>query len=348
MHQFATAAKILSIAVASACTVACNFGTSRSSSGQYSENQDLAQDIISSRPEDANLSPIQVDQDNYFEVASLSLKAILLTDTTASVLDRSAQVTRNNSSNFATASGVLIDIDPLDCEEGGTVKIDGEVTSGGGVNQPIDFQNTLFWQFTTAFDTCSQGGNLVSGDILVTFDMNLTELLNSSRYVFNSSMNVTDVLVVEAGLDPVVIDGTYSYSIRNFDGSNSTTRISTSDTTYYLGADTQTFDYTLEKTVNSETEAYSYTMSGRFSPDFLDSEYVEYETIQPFQGQGKAYPSSGKVAVFGESSTIYITAMPNDILFIEYDHNLDGEIDEDHYDVWDNLVLDVTQDIHIE
>lgn len=338
MYNYATAAKALSIAVASTCMIACSYGTSRSSSNQFVDNQ---QDKPVVKIDDLNLEPLAIDQQNLYTAASLTLKAVVLTDSSATALDRSANVSRNNVGILNSATGVTIELDPIPCTEGGQVKITGQVNNSDTSNlQPINFDNSLNWALDTEFDRCTQAGSSLTGEVEVLFSMNISELLNTVRYSFDATMYVTEMLMEQPGLDPVTVNGSYEYQVDSYDGINVTTEVKTNDTLYTSEYGYQILDYTMVKQANNETKAYSYSIASKFSASFMDSSYVEYQTVQPLRGTGYAYPSSGKLMVFGGESTMYITAMENDAVLIELDMGKDGTIDLQEYSTWSDLLLD--------
>ncbi len=340
MHNFATALKALSVAVASTCMLACSNGTSRSSSNQFVATDQPKKETI--KIDELNLEPIDIVDSNLYSSASLTLKALLFTDSTASVLDYSANVTRDNTSLLNTSTGITISIDPIPCGEGGYVSLEGKASDQDDDQLPFNFENALAINVATHFDQCAQAGNRLNGDLDVFLNLNLTELLNSVRYTFSADMAVHDVYLEQPNLDPVTITGNYNYHVESIDGVNVKTEVITDDTMLANDIDYQLLSYALEKQVNNETQAYSYEITSKFSASFMGDDFVEYQTITPLSGTGNAYPSSGKLMVFGKNSLMYITAMPNNMVKIELDEGNNGSIEYTDYASWDELVLDPT------
>lgn len=348
MHTLTAAVKVVTVAAATSYLAACSFGTSRSSSGEFSpESNVTTQQVTQQSSPMVGTEPIAVNDSNVYEVTSLTLKALLVTDSSVSVLNQSADATRENAGILGSASGVLIDIAPLQCQNGGYIKLQGEVTGGDGSNQTINFDNSLLWAISTQFNNCIQGANSISGSVTAHFDMNLTELLNSSQYAFSAFMNADNVMIVEQDQPAVVMSGDFSYTVENFDGVITRTKVITQNTSYLDGNGLQTLDYDLEKTFNNDNYRYSYEVSSVFTADFLDEQYVEYRTLIPLEGIGQAYPSSGKILIFGDTANIYVTALDDQNVLMELDENKDGRIDSVDYGNWEDLTLDVTQDIQI-
>lgn len=349
MHNISTVVKMLSVAAAATSIAACSVGTtSRSSSGDFAPSANTTEQLQAtqvSSPAEGN-TPIAVDQSNMYEVTSLTLKALIVTDSSVSVLNQSAEVTRDNVGVFNTASGVDINIAPLGCQNGGSIKIDGSVTGGNG-NQPINFENSLLWNISTQFSNCVQSGNSINGDVYATFDMNLTELLDGSRFAFSADMIADDVLVAQEGQPSVLLNGIFTYGISSYDGAITNTSVWTESATYIDDNGLQTFQYDLEKSFDSSTNQYTYEVNSIFTADFMDYEYVEYATISPLRGAGSSYPSSGKILVLGLDNNVYITALENDMVLMELDENKDGSIDSRDYGNWEDLTVDVTQGIQV-
>lgn len=336
MQNYATALKALSVAVASTCMLACSSGTSKSSSDQFTETQP---ETI--KPTDVALVPVEINSSNYYEMASATLKAVLLTDTSSSVLGRSATISRDNTDILEAATGIIISLDPIPCNGGGSVQIEGEISNTDpNSDLLLNFENSLNWHFNTYFDSCVQVGSRLTGAVEVLFNTNINELLNSVQYTFKSTMIVNDLLMEESNMAPVMVKGTYDYEVRNLDGIHVNTIIFTEDTFYANDTDYQSLNYLLDKTVNNETQEYEFSISSTFSASFLDSAFVEYETLTPLRGTGFSYPNSGQIAVRGVDSTIYITSMANEVVFLELDLGSDGSIDESDYSTWGDLVID--------
>lgn len=341
MQHYATAVKALSVAFVSASMIACTGGgTSRSSSNQFNDTDSPP---VTVKPDELNLSPVSIDQENYYETASMTLKALMLADVTSSALDRSATVSRENGALPNIATGIKINITPFDCVMGGQMKIDGNVYKADpNDDQALNIDNSLNWEFKASFDKCEQPGNRLTGNIDIEFTTNIGELLNSVQYSFDSKMYVADLLIEQVELPAVTVNGSYDYQVVSDDGVTVRTIVSTDDTFLADATDYQSLDYRLDKTVNTETQEYEYVIDSIFSASFLESEYVEYTTIEPLRGTGFAHPSSGKLAVEGADSTLYITAMGNDMVYLELDSEKDGVIDVTEYATWSDMVIDPT------
>lgn len=338
MQYYATAIKTLLVAFASTSMIACTGGgTSRSSSNQF---QDTDSRPVTLKPDDLNLSRAQINQENYYETASTTLKAVMFTDATSSALDRAATISRETSEIADLASGVDIAIAPFQCPAGGSVELDGEVNRATPGEGQLDFSNTLAWSFSADFQQCEQPGSRLTGDVDIDFTTSINELLNGLNYSLIAKMYVNDLFIEQVNLPPVTATGSFDYEVGSSDGVSVRTVVSTEDTLLADETDYQSIDYYLEKTVNTETQAYEYVINSIFSASFLDSEFIEYTTLEPLRGTGFAHPSSGKLAVDGEDSTLYITAMANDMVFLELDEAKDGTIDVTDYSSWSELTID--------
>ena len=106
--------KALSVAVVAALVTACGSGTSKSSNKQSVPPVN--------KPPENNLNQVVLDRDNFTDVASQSLKSLLLNEAGTNALNESVVITTDRINPFSdSVTGIVITINSFPCSDSGTI-----------------------------------------------------------------------------------------------------------------------------------------------------------------------------------------------------------------------------------
>lgn len=314
-------------------TTACGKGTSKSSSNPYApESKDP-------KPLENNLDPVELDSNNYTLVASQSLKSLLLNDAGSNALSQSVTVTTGQNSEIADmVTGVVITLAPYPCILGGDFNLRATVNNANN-NTQLDLNSPLRVAFDARFNACQLDSNGLDGDVSMTFDTNLGQLLGGPMFNLNAHVDVQGLSVEQLHLPDFVFDGTFDYKVANNDGINVTMEVSSRNSVYFADQSYQLFEFDLLKSVNNLTQTYSYSISSEFTDSVNPNAYVAYETQVPLTGIGFAPPTAGRLVVFGSNGKILIHALRNQDILLQLDLGDDGVIDNQYNTTWEELVF---------
>jgi hypothetical protein len=329
--------KIRALAVAALAltllTTGCGKSTSKSSNQAPPSNP-------SNSPVENNLDPIELSHDNYTQVASQSLKSILLNDAGANALGQAVKVTSNQTGQVVDmVTGVIFTLAPYPCAQGGNLTARAVVVNTNSNNLQIDLNRPLKLSFDASFNECRQNDSSLDGDVSLVLNTDFSQLINNPAYSLNSQLDVRGLAVEQPSMPSFVFDGTFGYSVISTDGISVTVGIESNNSFYFADESYQIFEFELEKTVNNANQNYSYSISSEFSDSANPQAYIAYRTLVPLSGTGFTPPTDGKLEVYGSNGTILIQALQNQQLFLQLDLGSDGSIDEEYYTTWEELVM---------
>jgi hypothetical protein len=314
-------------------TTACGKGTSKSSSNQYSP------DPPDNKPIENNLDPVELSSSNYTQVASQSLKSLLLNDAGSNALSQSVTVTTGQNSEIVDrVTGVVITLAPYPCIRGGDFNLRATVNNTNN-NVQLDLNSPLQMALDARFNGCVLDSNSLDGDVSMTFDTNLSQLLGGPMFNLNAHVDVQGLSVEQLHLPDFVFDGIFDYKVSNTDGINVNMEVQSRNSVYFADQSYQLFEFDLLKSVNNLTQAYSYSISSEFTDSLNPNAYVAYETQQPLTGIGFAPPTAGRLAVYGSNGTILIHALREQNILVQLDLGDDGVIDNQYHTTWEELVF---------
>jgi hypothetical protein len=313
---------------------ACGKATSKSSNGQYSpEPKD-------DKPIENNLDPIALDSENYTQIASQSLKSLLLNDAGSTALNQAVTVTSGQGSQIADmVSGIVLTLAPYPCMQGGSLAMRAVITSTNN-NVQLDLNNPLRLSFDADFNECKQYGSSLDGDVSLVLNAQLSQLINNPMYSMASHLDVQGLSVEQLNMPSFVFDGTFDYTMASSDGISVTTGIASNNSVYFADQSYQIFEFDLQKTVNNASQAYSYSISSEFTDSVNPNAYVAYETQLPLTGTGFSPPTGGRIAVHGSNGVVLIHALANQHILLQLDLGNDGVFDNQYYTTWEDLVFE--------
>lgn len=323
---------VLGAAVVAVLVTACGSGgTSKSSNQQTSAPP-------STEPRDPNLKPVVLGHNNFSDIASQSLKSLLLNEAGTNALNKSIVITgeRVNPLSQDVVTGIVVTINPFPCSNGGTIK--GQVsavnTNGGLV---LDLGQDITGKLSAEFATCNHGGFGLDGDV----NGSLTGNLYKNN--FKSNINVLALKVQQPNFPEFVFDGDFSYEASSKDYVTVQIDVSSHNSLYFADQSYRLLDFTMSKTVNNNTGDYSYQIVSEFTDSTNSKAYVSYQTLTPLTGRGFSPPTGGQLAIEGDNGTVFVHAQEQGKLLLELDLNNDGSIDEVRNSTWDELVFSSLQ-----
>lgn len=325
--------KALSAAVVAVLVTACGSGgTSKSSNNQSSAPPTRA-------PVENNLSLVVLSEENFTDVASQSLKSLLLNDAGSNALNKTVTITTDHNVEIVDkVTGIVLTFAPYPCSNGGDVSLKAVVNNSNN-NIQLDFNNLLAMSFDATFRNCNQAGNILDGDVALVMNANINQLLNNTQYTFNSHLDVQGLGVEQPNLPGFVFDGTFDYKVSSNDGNTVAMEILSNNIIYFADQNYQMLDFSLTKTVNNLTQEYEYYITSEFTDSSNEASYVAYQTLEPLTGKGFSLPDSGQLAVQGENGTVYIHAQAEENILLQLDLDSDGTIDSESLTNWNDLVL---------
>jgi hypothetical protein len=328
--------KWLGIFFAGSFLIACGESTSKSNRNS-SSNPDKP---IISKPEPLrNLTPIDITLENYTEIASQSLKSLLLNDAGFNAINQTMNITGTQRGELAgVATGVVIQLHSYPCVSGGNVGFNADISNANGGLQ-IDLNSAIHVEFTTAFVNCNQNGSLLDGEVNLTMTGNLNEWLNGTHYTFDSSLSTDSLFVEQQNMPSFLLKGQFDLSVRSNDGITFITEVTSNNSSYMADTSYQILDFQLQKTYNSLTNQYSYLIESEFNDLYNQEESVQYQTLEPITGSGLELPSDGVIAITGIDSSVMVYVEADQTLRLELDLNNDNQIDDVYYSDWNELVL---------
>lgn len=329
MKQMKTAMKALSAAVVAVLVTACGSGgTSKSSNNQSSAPP-------TNRPVENNLDQVVLTQDNFTDVASQSLKSLLLNEAGTNALNKSIVITTDRINPFPqdSVTGLVLTIAPFPCSNAGTIKGTLSLNNANG-SLTLDPSQDVIGTLSAEFDSCDHGGFGLDGDINGTLDGNVA---NNN---FGSNLNVSSLTVQQPNFPTFVFNGEFTYHAVSEDFVSVQIDISSHSSVYFADDAYQQFDLTMSKTVNNSTGDYSYQIASDFTDSLHPDAYVSYQTLEPLTGNGFSLPTGGQLAVQGSNGTVYAYPLAAGKLLLELDLNDDGTIDEVVDSTWEELVLE--------
>jgi hypothetical protein len=328
MKQTKIAMKALSAAVVAVLVTACGSGgTSKSSNNQTSAPPTHS-------PVDNNLQQVTLTQDNFTDVASQSLKSLLLNEAGTNALNKSIVITTDRVNPFAqdSVTGIVLTIAPFPCSNAGTIKGTLSLNNAGG-GLTLDPSQDVVGTLNAEFDSCDHGGFGLDGDINGTLDGNV------SKNNFASNLNVNNLTVEQPNFPKFVFDGVFTYNAVSEDFVSVHIDIASRSSVYFADDAYQQFDLTMSKVVNNTTGDYSYQIASDFTDSMHPEAYVSYQTLQPLTGNGFSLPTGGQLAVQGSNGTVYVYPQNEGKLLLELDLDDDGTIDDVTESTWEELVL---------
>ncbi len=334
MNEMKTTMKALGAAVVAILVTACGSGTSKSSSNQYAPD--------THHPIDPNLVAVELSADNFADVASQSLKSLLLNDAGSNALNRAVTTTREQNDQVVDmVTGLVLTLNPFPCSHGGDFTVKAVINNANTSNDNIqlDLSKQLDMSFDASFNSCNQGGNGLDGDVSLVFRANLNQLINKSTYTLDSHLAVDSLAVEQPSLPAFIFDGTFDYNVSSTDGVTVNMELLSDNTVYFADQSYQMLDFSLNKTVNNSTGAYSYYITSEFTDSSNPSAFVSYATVAPLTGVGFSLPTAGELAVLGSNGTVLIHAQANHTLLLQLDLGSDGVIDAEQRSTWEDLVL---------
>lgn len=332
MKEVAPITRALVLLTLTLMTTACGKGTSKSSSGQYVPGP------IDDKPVEI-LDPIDLSSDNYIQVASQSLKSLLLNDAGSNALSQAVTVTTDRNGDVADmVTGVVFDLAPYPCVRGGNFDLLATVNNTN-TNVQLDLNQPLRMTLDASFNDCTLDSNSLDGEISTQFDTNISQLLGGRIFSLNAHVDVQGLSVEQLHLPDFVFDGIFDYKVTNSDGVTVNMEVKSDNSIYFADQSYQLLEFELRKTVNNLTQAYSYSISSEFTDSVNPNAYVAYETQEPLTGTGFAPPTAGRIAVHGGNGTVLIHALRNQFIFVQLDLGNDGTIDNQYNTTWEELVF---------
>ncbi len=221
------------------------------------------------------------------------------------------------------------------CASGGTVATtendaDGSLTPTAGDSVKLIFANCLTAPTAPA----------INGEMLTTFTkLSGTGVTGTDTEIAFNAVS-TNLSFTSATLGTVNTNGTMAIGIVNTAATkNLASSFGMPSYTLSVGANSINFSsYLNNKTVNTFTGAFISSMQGIITDSSLGGP-VTLTTINPFQGviASNANPSTGKLKLAGNNSTLFITALDSTYVNLELDNNNDGVIDVTKKLLWGDL-----------
>lgn len=333
--------KLLAALIAGSLLAACGSGTSKSSAD--SAGSEGNSDTTQKQPE-VDLAPVEITRSNYSQVASQSLKSLLLNDAGANALNRSVTVTGTHQGELANvATGIVLELD-YPCFDGGNLKFRADVKDSNGDAQ-INFGDQVTANFHTTFERCVQTGSELHGQVVLDMEGNLGEWLNGGSYSVSANVATDDLLVKQVNMPTFNFEGDFTYNVSSADGVSVVTEMTSSNSYYIADMDYQMLDFHVVKEVDNNTGAYSYHLNSEFTDFYNQNTMVQYRTIEALTGEGFALPSAGSLMISGLDSNIMVYVEENEVLRLELDLDNDGTVDEESYTNWNDLVLNAFNNV---
>lgn len=330
------AIKALTVFTVGTLLVACGSGTSKSSSDHNGNSG--SSDIIQQGP-DVNLTPIDITAENYTHVASQSLKSLLLNDAGSNALNRSLTITGDRSSELGNiATGIVIQLHPYPCSHGGDVSFTADIDDSDE-NLQINFNNPVNIDFDSQFNNCNQAGNVLDGHVSLDMRGSLNQWLGGGSYNFESNLTTEGLWVEQIGMPGFTLEGEFDYIISSNDGVTVVAEVQSTNSMYAADTLYQMVDFNLTKSVNNNTQEYTYYLNSEFTDYYETGKSVQYQTLEPLTGVGFSLPTAGLIAINGADSSVMVFVEENEMLRLELDLGNDGVVDDSYYTNWNDLVM---------
>jgi hypothetical protein len=309
---------------------ACGKGTSKSSSGQY---------VPEPKDEPVDLAPIELSSSNYTQVASQSLKSLLLNDAGSNALGQSVTVATEQSGDVADmVTGIVLTLAPYPCVLGGNFNLRATLNNNNNSAQ-LDLNQPLHVNFDASFNDCKLDSNGLDGGVSMQFDANIGQLLSGRMYNLSAHVDVQSLSVEQLHLPDFIFEGLFDYKVTSNDGVTVDMEVKSTNSAYFADQSYQLLEFDLHKSVNNVTQAYSYSISSEFTDSVNPNASVAYETQEPLTGTGFAPPTAGRLAVYGNNGTLFIHALRNQYILLQLDLGNDGIIDNQYNTSWEELVF---------
>ncbi|VAW86059.1 hypothetical protein MNBD_GAMMA16-1675 [hydrothermal vent metagenome] len=232
-----------------------------------------------------------------------------------------------------TLAGVEISSTMVDCSNGGSITISGNVVDH---NRDLRSRGD---SLTVIFDNCGNSGTTMSGSISVTFNTDQSDELTAP---YNNSMTMVmdKFSVVQPGQATLQAQGDMTIDTSSDDGITVNTSISGTSFSVGDGSATEILaNYKFDFTINKATGAYNESIVATIDIRQLGGS-VECTTPTLFEGVGDSNPHTGAFKCVGANqSSVTLTAIDSTTVQLEIDTDGDGVADETKTSTWAEIGL---------
>lgn len=338
MSTLKTAGQLVALAVTGSLLAACGNGGSQSSGTAITANNQYTPTYEKSSASD--VTPVIINDDNAKFVAGSALKAMLLSDISASAVDSAVGITREQNSEIADmATGIVINMQPVNCLYGGNFTLQASLESTGDTIQ-LNLAEDISMTFNTTFNQCNQGMATMNGSLDMSFVAIINDLMATNNYTIDAQIGIDQLTIQQAGFTPFVINGDLSYMVSNTEGDMMLTEVNAEDMYYAADTSYQVLEYSSFKSVHLPTGAYEYSINSSYVDYIIEDSLIRYETIEPLTGVGFTVPTGGKLAVYGANDTMIVNVIDGQSIELVIDYGNDGVTDAIMYSTWTDLALE--------
>ncbi len=293
----------------------------------------------------SDLPPVSLTPDNYENVAAMALQTLLISDSSLTAVERAVNTTVPQSSRIINiASGVVVNLDSLACQSGGSYSLNGKLENSNN-NVFIDFNNVLKLSVVSDFKDCDQGSTWLDGIFRVNFEGMIADLATPNMYDFSATVIAENLVIEQEGYYPYIMDSELSYKTSSEDGRVVMTEIASNSgtSTLYSGTVPEVPDrveqFSFIKIVDLDTQDYRYRFDGRFERNVDGEEaMVEFSTVSPLTGKGYGWPTDGSIGIYGDSEIATVSVEDDGTLTIQLFSITDGEIIDTVSRTWAELI----------